>query len=122
MAFFFFAVVVSWILVNVLLTIIIEGYERVKQELEGKGNDLEVIQYIKDAVRSMVGIQPRPHFLHEFAPEGSRHNELVINKDDEEVEDENEGTKSVVNDLPNKVDEFLEVKESQTLEVLNIDF
>ena len=29
-------------LVNVLLTIIIEGYERVKKELEGKGNELEV--------------------------------------------------------------------------------
>ena len=40
--FFFFAVCVNWILVNVLLTIIIEGYERVKKELEGKGNELEV--------------------------------------------------------------------------------
>merc|ERR1711892_464225 len=83
-AFFFFAVCVSWILVNVLLTIIIEGYERVKQELEGEGNDLEVIQYIKDAARSMVGIQPRPHFLQEFEPEGSRHEELVVDKVDDE--------------------------------------
>ena len=45
--FFFFAVSVSWILVNVLLTIIIDGYEKVKKELEGQKNDLEVIQYIK---------------------------------------------------------------------------
>ena len=45
--FFLFAVSVSWILVNVLLTIIIDGYEAVKKELEGKKNDLEVIQYIK---------------------------------------------------------------------------
>ena len=42
--FFWFAVCVSWILVNVMLTIIIDGYERVKQELAGQGNDLEVLQ------------------------------------------------------------------------------
>jgi len=107
-AFFFFAVCVSWILVNVLLTIIIDGYETVKKELEGKGNDLEVIQYIKDAIRSMVGLRPRPHFLHEFAPEGSRHNQLVVNKEDDESKVENEGSPSAVNELPNKVDEFLE--------------
>ena len=47
MMFFLFAVSVSWILVNVLLTIIIDGYEKVKKELEGRKNDLEVIQYIK---------------------------------------------------------------------------
>ena len=109
MAFFFFAVCVSWILVNVLLTIIIGGYETVKKELEGKGNDLEVIQYIKDAVKSMAGIQPRPHFLNEFIPEGSSHQNLVINNADEESEAGKEGTLSVVNELPTKVDEFLQV-------------
>ena len=108
-AFFFFAVCVNWVLINVLLTIIIEGYERVKQELEGKGNDLEVIQYIKDAARSLVGIQPRPHFLQEFAPEGSRHDELVVNKEEEEGKRDNEGDDSVVKEFPEKVDEFLEV-------------
>ena len=45
--FFLFAVSVSWILVNVMLTIIIDGYENVKKELEGQKNELEVIQYIK---------------------------------------------------------------------------
>ena len=109
MSFFFFAVCVNWILINVLLTIIIEGYERVKQELEGKGNDLEVIQYIKDAARSMVGIQPRPHFLQEFEPEGSRHEELVVDKVDGEGDEEPGADLSVVNELPNKVDQFLEV-------------
>ena len=87
--FFFFAVCVNWILVNVLLTIIIEGYERVKKELEGKGNELEVtekffeassslfplsqvIQYIREAARSMAGRGPRPDFLEEYAPEGEQ--------------------------------------------------
>lgn len=107
--FFFFAVCVSWILVNVLLTIIIEGYERVKKELEGKGNDLEVIQYIKDAAKSMVGIQPRPHFLQEFAPEGSQHEELVVDREEEVKNEENKEENSTVNELPTKVDAFLEV-------------
>ena len=101
--FFFFAVCVSWILVNVLLTIIIEGYERVKKELEGKGNDLEVIQYIKDAVKSMAGIQPRPHFLQEFAPEGSRHDELVVDKEVDVQNEENKRDNTTVNELPQKV-------------------
>ena len=47
MMFFLFAVSVSWILVNVMLTIIIDGYEKVKKELAGQKNDLEVIQYIR---------------------------------------------------------------------------
>ena len=105
--FFFFAVSVSWILVNVLLTIIIDGYEKVKQELEGQKNELEVIQYIKDCLRSLAGYQERPHFLLEFAPGGSRHEELVVDKDEEEMlaEEASFG----VHELPSKVDEFLEV-------------
>ena len=104
--FFFFAVSVSWILVNVLLTIIIDGYEKVKQELEGQKNELEVIQYIKDCLRSLAGYQERPHFLLEFAPGGSRHEELVVDKDEEEMlaEEASFG----VHELPSKVDEFLE--------------
>ena len=107
--FFFFAVCVNWILVNVLLTIIIEGYERVKKELAGKGNELEVIQYIKDAARSMAGRGPRPGFLQEFAPEGPDTGKLVDEKGaGQGSEDEDEDGPSVVKELPNKVDEFLE--------------
>lgn len=104
--FFFFAVSVSWILVNVLLTIIIDGYEKVKKELEGQKNELEVIQYIKDCFRSMAGYQERPHFLLEFAPGGSRHEELVVDKPEDEIRAEEYHT--ILNDLPNKVDDFLE--------------
>lgn len=122
--FFFFAVSVSWVLVNVLLTIIIDGYENVKKELEGRKNELEVIQYIKvpqllkresagsnrthqDCFRSMAGYQERPHFLLEFAPGGSRHAELVSTKPEEDVRAEE--TSSMVNELPSKIDDFLEV-------------
>ena len=55
----------------------------------------------------MAGYQERPHFLLEFAPGGSRHEELVIDRPEEEIQ--TESASSVVNELPNKVDEFLEV-------------
>ena len=55
----------------------------------------------------MAGYQERPHFLLEFAPGGSKHEELVVDRPEEEIQTEN--ASSVVNELPNKVDEFLEV-------------
>ena len=108
MAFFFFAVCVSWILVNVLLTIIIDGYETVKRELEGKGNDLEVIEYMKDAIRSMWGSRPRPHFLHEFLPQGHMEAPTVTDKENNDADEDNQNESAVL-ELPNKMDKFLEV-------------
>ena len=54
----------------------------------------------------MAGYQERPHFLLEFAPGGSRHEELVVDKPEDEIRAEEYHT--ILNDLPNKVDEFLE--------------
>ena len=45
--FFFFAVSCTWILINVLLTIIIEAFEKVKQELSAKGNQYEILDFLK---------------------------------------------------------------------------
>ena len=45
--FFFFAVSCTWILINVLLTIIIESFEAVKQELNAKGNQYEILDFLK---------------------------------------------------------------------------
>ena len=61
----------------------------------------------QDCMRSMAGYQERPHFLLEFAPGGPRHHELVTEKPEEEITKETNST--IVNELPNKVDEFLEV-------------
>ena len=55
----------------------------------------------------MAGYQERPHFLLEFAPGGSRHAELVVEKNEEEIQAET--TSSVINELPSKMDEFLDV-------------
>ena len=63
---------------------------------------------LQDCMRSMAGYQERPHFLLEFAPGGPRHHELVTEKPEEEITKETNST--IVNELPNKVDEFLEVR------------
>ena len=55
----------------------------------------------------MAGYQERPHFLLEFAPGGSRHAELVRTKAEEDMRAEE--TSSMVNELPSKLDDFLEV-------------
>ncbi|XP_023332927.1 uncharacterized protein LOC111704811 [Eurytemora carolleeae] len=104
--FFVYAVAVNTLLINVLLTIIIEGYEEVKAELEGRKNELEVIQYMKDVIKFMVGADKRPNFLEEFSPEGLKNEQLVINKDDEALDQEEE--ENVVDELPEKVDEILQ--------------
>ena len=44
----------------------------------------------------------------EFAPGGSRHGELVTSKPEEDMRAEE--TSSMVNELPSKIDDFLEVK------------
>ena len=56
----------------------------------------------------MAGYQERPHFLLEFAPGGSRHEELVVTKPEEDLRAEE--TSTLVNELPSKIDDFLEVK------------
>ena len=98
---------------NVLLTIIIEGYERVKQELEGKGNELEVIDYMKTAIKSILGRKERPNFLHEFIPEDYIHQDPVqeVNK--------NENITSV-SELPEKFDKFVEVKDTFILDTNSV--
>ena len=45
--FFFFAVSCTWVLINVLLTIIIESYMIVKLELEAQGNQYDILDFLK---------------------------------------------------------------------------
>ena len=71
-------------------------------------------------MRSMAGYQERPHFLLEFAPGGPRHHELVTEKPEEEITKETNST--FVNELPNKVDEFLEVSIIDILHMSQVFF
>ena len=58
-------------------------------------------------MRSMARDQKQPHFLLEFALDGPRHHELVTEKPEKEITKETNST--IVNELPNKFDLFLEV-------------
>ena len=62
---------------------------------------------MQDCFRSLAGYQERPHFLLEFAPGGSRHEELVTDKPVEELKAEEANSR--VNELPDKMNEFLQV-------------
>ena len=62
---------------------------------------------MQDCLRSLAGYQERPHFLLEFAPGGSRHEELVTDKPVEELKAEEANSR--VNELPDKMNEFLQV-------------
>ena len=105
--FFFFAISCSWILVNVMLTIIIEGFAKVKVELQGKGNELEIIEYIKGVTRSMGGLQAKPTFLHEFAKEPRK--PIVVDKEKKE-EKPQQKDHPIYSELPDKMEMFLQVR------------
>ena len=64
-------------------------------------------RWLKDCLRSLAGYQERPHFLLEFAPGGSRHQDLVTDKPEQELRADK--TSSRLTELPNKMEEFLEV-------------
>ena len=57
---FLFSVSCTWILLNVLLTIIIEAFEKVKDELNAKGNQYEILDFVKIQSRYRMGTEKLP--------------------------------------------------------------
>ena len=57
---FIFSVSCTWILLNVLLTIIIEAFEKVKDELNAKGNQYEILDFVKIQSRYRMGTEKLP--------------------------------------------------------------
>ncbi len=58
--FFCFAISCSFILINVLITIIIEAYEKVKTDLAQKGNQYEILDFVGRQVKAVIGIESLP--------------------------------------------------------------
>ena len=58
--YFFSIVSCTWILLNVLLTIIIEAFEKVKDELNAKGNQYEILDFVKTQSRYRMGTEKLP--------------------------------------------------------------
>ena len=55
--FFFFVIACNWILINVMLTIIIEAFERVKVLIQEESNQYELFQFIKFRTLNMLGLE-----------------------------------------------------------------
>ena len=55
--FFFYVVATTWILINVLLTIIIDAFENVKTDIEEQDNDYEIWEFIKYRVKDILGLE-----------------------------------------------------------------
>ena len=108
--FFFFAVSCTWILLNVLLTIIIEAFEKVKEELNAKGNQYEILDFIKTQSKYRIGTMELPPkdnaFADELTKERKNQDEAKegLEGSDDDGDDEND---SNVVELPKKVDAFL---------------
>ena len=65
----------------------------------------------------MMGLNPRPQFLLEFAKEGSRHEELVVPKKDVAGGD-NMSMTTTTDELPDKINAFIEVFKNCSLILL----
>jgi len=105
--FFFFAVSFTWILINVLLTIIIEAFEKVKQELSAKGNQYEILDFLKTHGRYVLGTKELPPRDCALADDDTDKRKRELEDDDDSEESDEEYDQNAAH-LPEKVDEFLD--------------
>ncbi|XP_068242609.1 polycystin-1-like protein 2 [Palaemon carinicauda] len=89
--FFVFVLCNSWVLINLLLTVIIRSFEEVKHDLKRQPDDYVLVPFILGRFKSMLGIEKSSH----IAPL-----EAVISTQAK--------TADTVNELPDKVDKFVE--------------
>ena len=112
--FFVFAISCTWILINVLLTIIIEAFEIVKSELFVQGNKYEIIQFIKSRARMASGLEvaPKPQSIvrkhDEIVEDHGEKLEQDLDSESEHEEDEQDPEPDIpTDDLTKKMDMFL---------------
>ena len=107
--FFFFAVSCTWILINVMLTIIMEAFEKVKDELNAKGNQYEILEFLKTHGRYVMGTENLPPkesaLIDDHTEDRQRYleDQLGIESEEESEDDCDEN----VTQLPEKIDSFL---------------
>ena len=104
--FFFFAVSCTWILLNVLLTIIIEAFEKVKDDLNAKGNEYEILDFIKAQSKYRLGTQDLPPKDNALLDDFSELRKCQEDSGEEENSTDEDNDSNVVQ-LPQKVDAFL---------------
>ncbi|XP_068233382.1 polycystin-1-like [Palaemon carinicauda] len=92
--FFVFVVCNSWVLINLLLTLIIRSFQQVKHDIMRQPNEYEMVAFIWGRFRAFLGYQQ----MMETGPLTTV----------EKAKPEDEQNTDKVNELPNKVDKFLD--------------
>lgn len=85
--FFIFGLATSLVLINILLTIVIQTFEEVKRDFKKLPNDYEMVEFILNRVRSVMGMQRK----HKVAP----------------AKAEKKPKATGIEDLPKKVDKLI---------------
>ncbi|CAG0882734.1 unnamed protein product [Cyprideis torosa] len=67
--FFFFAIAMSFIMINILLTIVIKSFEQVKEDLLKQPNDYEVLDFLMMRLKMFVGKNEEARRPRQIAPD-----------------------------------------------------
>ncbi|KAL7636836.1 UNVERIFIED_CONTAM: hypothetical protein RMT77_012594 [Armadillidium vulgare] len=97
--FFVFVLCTSWILINLLLTVIMKAFEQVKSDVMSRPNEYEMFDYIIEGIKSFLGMSspPRRSNPRPFPP-----------KDHSIYHEPSVDAKDTGSELPSKVDKFLD--------------
>ncbi|MPC51107.1 hypothetical protein E2C01_044946 [Portunus trituberculatus] len=106
--FFVFVLCNSWVLINLLLTLIIKAFTQVKYDIANQPNEYEMVDFVWRRFRSFLGKGGSP-------PKTTQVNTTkIVTIDDTQ-------SSSSVKEFPNKIDKFLEYVNSTYFEG-NLDF
>ncbi|CAG0894156.1 unnamed protein product [Cyprideis torosa] len=91
--FFFFSIAMSFIMINILLTIVIKSFEQVKKDLLKQSNDYEIMDFLLMRFKMFIGKNQQPRRFREIVPDTSKTSAADI---------------ATHKDLQKKVDEMLD--------------
>eukprot|EP00094_Tigriopus_californicus_P011733 TCALIF_11336-PA protein Name:"Similar to lov-1 Location of vulva defective 1 (Caenorhabditis elegans)" AED:0.02 eAED:0.02 QI:96/0.94/0.83/1/0.71/0.80/36/119/3138 len=103
--FFCFAISCSFILINVMLTIIMEAYEEVRNQLEEQGNKYDILDFLFSKTSQFIGLEALPP--KESVLTKDRQGVLTNQEEQDEGTEDEEGADKNVTELPQKVELFL---------------
>ncbi|XP_063601108.1 uncharacterized protein LOC134777199 [Penaeus indicus] len=118
--FFIFVLSNSWVLINLLLTVIIRSFEQVKHDIKQQPSDYMMVSFVWSRIRGFLGMQGPPP-----PPSVSMATPLPASEAPPPCEEE-EDVGERVEELPDKVDKFLEFVDdvyfNGTLDLHNKEF
>ncbi|XP_064093787.1 uncharacterized protein LOC135206294 [Macrobrachium nipponense] len=96
--FFVFVVLNSWVLINLLLTVIIQAFIEIKHDMLKQPNEYEIVDFVWGRFKTFIGLQGRQRTQ-------LKNGRMV---DANNKEPSQGSTEEKLEDLPEKVDKFLE--------------